>query len=123
MDTRAAATLIHLRVTVGRLEALWTLAVKSVLLIHTRSSIPTGAGCTLVYFHITFGTSEARFADTVVAVDAVFADAVIARITGTIVKVYLTVCARGSMLALANVFVDQVHTFTAILTGVAVAFI
>lgn len=93
MDTWAAATLIHLGVTIRGLKALRTLAVKSVLFIHTRSPIPTGARCTLIYLHITLGTSEARFANTVIAVDAIFADAIVTWVTGTIIKVYLTVCA------------------------------
>lgn len=38
-------------------------------------------------------TSEARFANTVIAVDAIFADAIITRVTGTIIKVYLAICA------------------------------
>lgn len=38
-------------------------------------------------------TSEARFANTVIAVDSIFADAIVTWITGTIIKVYLTVCA------------------------------
>lgn len=91
MDTRAAATLIHLRVAVRGFEALRTLAVKSVLLIHTCPSIPTGAGCTLIYLHITLGTSEPRFANTVIAIDAIFADAIITRIAGTVIKVNLTI--------------------------------
>lgn len=36
-------------------------------------------------------TGEARLADAVVAVDAVFADAVVARVAGTVVKVDLAV--------------------------------
>lgn len=56
MDTRAAGTLIHLRVAVGGLEPLRTLAVKAVLFIHARPPVPTGTRRTLVYFHITFGT-------------------------------------------------------------------
>lgn len=93
MHTWAAATFIHLRVTVRRLKALRTLAVESILFIHTCSPISTGARCTLIYFHITFGTSKARFAYTVIAVDAIFADAIVTWVTGTIVKVDLTVCA------------------------------
>lgn len=92
MDTGAAATLIHLGVTVGRLKALWTLAVKPILFINTCSPISAGAGCTLIYFHITLGTSKARFANTVIAVNAIFADAIITWITGTVIKVYLAVC-------------------------------
>lgn len=38
-------------------------------------------------------TSEARFANTVVVVDAIFADTVVTWVTGTVVKVDLTVCA------------------------------
>lgn len=38
-------------------------------------------------------TSEARFANTVVVVDAVFANAVVTWVTGTIVKVDLTIWA------------------------------
>lgn len=36
-------------------------------------------------------TGEAGFANTVIAVDAIFADAIVARVTGAIVKVYFTV--------------------------------
>lgn len=93
MDTRTAATLIHLRVAVRRLKALRTLAVKSVLFIHTGAPIPAGAGRTLIYLHVTLGTGEARFANTVIAVDAIFADAVVTWITGTVIKVHLTVWA------------------------------
>lgn len=67
--------------------------MESILFIHTCSPISTGARCTLIYFHITFGTSKARFANTVIAVDAIFADAIVTWVTGTIVKVDLTVCA------------------------------
>lgn len=38
-------------------------------------------------------TSEARFANTVIAVNAIFADAIVTWVTGTIIKVYFTVCA------------------------------
>lgn len=93
MDTWAAATLVHLGVTVRGLEALWTLAVKSILFIHTCPPISTGARCTLIYLHVTLGTGEARFANTVVAVDAIFADAIVTWVTGTIIEVYFTVCA------------------------------
>lgn len=126
MDTWAAATLVHLGVTVWRFEALRTLAVKSILFIHTRASIPAGARRALIYFHITLCTwqgrshtklnnvfffflnlffffatlfysltSKARFAHTVKAVDAIFADAIVTRVTGTVVVVYLTVGAWG----------------------------
>lgn len=36
-------------------------------------------------------TCEARFTNTVIAIDAIFADAIITWVTGTIIKVYLTV--------------------------------
>lgn len=36
-------------------------------------------------------TSEARFANTIIAIDAIFAYAIVTRITGTVIKVYLTV--------------------------------
>lgn len=93
MDTGAAATLVHLGVAVRGLEALWTLAVKSILFIHTSPPISAGARCTLIYFYITLGTCEARFANTVITVDAIFADAIVTWVTGTIIKVYFTVCA------------------------------
>lgn len=92
MNTRAAATLVHLGVTVRGLKALRTLAVKSILFIHTCPSVSTGARRTLVYLHVALGTGEARFANTVVAVDAIFAEAIVTWVTGTIVKVYFTVC-------------------------------
>lgn len=61
MDTWAAATLVHLGVTVRGLKALRTLAVKSILFIHTCPPIPTGARCTLIYLHITLGTWQERY--------------------------------------------------------------
>lgn len=122
VHARAAAALVHLGVAVGRLEALGTLAVEAVLFIHTRASVPAGAGGALVDLHVALGawqgekiivrygqwmdglllllfffvssgrlTGEAGFADTVVAVDAVFADAVVTRVAGAVVKVYLAV--------------------------------
>lgn len=36
-------------------------------------------------------TCEARLANTVIAIDAIFTDAIITWVTGTIIKVYLTV--------------------------------
>lgn len=123
MHAGAAAALVHLRVTVRRLEAFRTLAVEAVLLIHARPSISAGAGRAFVYFHVTFGTGEARFTNTVVAVDSVFADAVVTRVAGAVVKVDLAVCSRGSVLTLTDVLVDQVHTLAAILAGVAVALV
>lgn len=92
MDTWTAATFIHLGVTVRGLKAFRTLAAKSIFFINTCSPVSTGARCTLIYFHITFRTCEARFANTVIAVDAIFANAIITRVIGTIIKVYLTVC-------------------------------
>lgn len=93
MNTWTAATLVNLGVTVRRLEALRTLAVKSIFFIYTCPPIPAGAGCTFIYLHITLGTGEARFAHTVIAVDAILANAIVARVTGTVIKVYLAVCA------------------------------
>lgn len=55
VHARAAAALVHLRVAVGRLEALGTLAVEAVLFIHTRASVPAGAGRTLIDLHVTLG--------------------------------------------------------------------
>lgn len=123
MDTWAATTLVHLGVTVRGLKARRTLAVKSILFIHTCPPISTGAGRTLVDLHIALGTSEARFADTVIAVYAIFADTVVTWVAGTIIKIDFTICARGSMLALADVLVHQVHTLAPVLTRVAVALV
>lgn len=36
-------------------------------------------------------TSETRFANTVIVIDAIFANAIVTWVTGTIIKVYLTV--------------------------------
>lgn len=54
-----------------------------------------------LYWPVVF-TSEAGFADTVVAVDAVFADAVVTWVAGAVVKVYLTVdaCVENSRVTL-----------------------
>lgn len=146
MHARAAAALVHLGVAVGRLEALGTLAVEAVLLIHTRASVPAGAGRTLVDFHVALGTcerkvndslsfkgiycsdcvcivmhlslfaggltSEARFADTVVAVDAVLAEAVVARVARAVVKVDLAVraCSGTAVLLFKRVSVQFLQT-------------
>lgn len=45
----------------------------------------------VVLFCLECLTSEARFANTVVAIDAIFANAIVTRVTGTIIKIYLTV--------------------------------
>lgn len=92
MNTRAAATLIHLGVTIRGLKTLRALAVKSIFFIHTCPSIPTGARSALIYLHITLRTCKARFANTVITVDAIFADSIVTWVAGTIIKVYLTVC-------------------------------
>lgn len=36
-------------------------------------------------------TSEARFANTIIAIDPIFANTIVTWVTGTIIKVYLTV--------------------------------
>lgn len=53
-------------------------------------------------------TSEAGFADTVVAVDAVFADAVVTWVAGAVVKVYLTVdaCVETAVLLFKRDFLQ-----------------
>lgn len=55
---------------------------------HNRGLFLPSAMCALSWRY----TSKARLADTIVAVDAIFADAIITGITGTVVKVNLTVC-------------------------------
>lgn len=60
VHARAAAALVHLRVAVGRLEALGTLAVEAVLFIHTRASVPAGAGRTLIDLHVTLGACQRK---------------------------------------------------------------
>lgn len=60
VHARAAAALVHLRVAVGRLEALGTLAVEAVLFIHTRASVPAGAGRTLIDLHVTLGAWQRK---------------------------------------------------------------
>lgn len=93
MDTRAAAALVHLRVAVRWLKPIRTLAMKSILFIYTCTPISTWARGTLIYFHIALRTSKARFANTVIAVDAIFADPIVTWVTGTVVIVDLTICA------------------------------
>lgn len=91
MHTGVAATLVHLGVTVGRLEALGTLAVEAVLLVHTRPPVPAGSGRALVHLHVAQRAGEAWFAHAVVAVDTVLADAIVTWFAGTVIKVNLTV--------------------------------
>lgn len=91
VDTGAAPALVHLRVAVRWFKAFGTLAVEAVLLVHTRPAVSAGAGGALVDLHVTLGTCKARFANTVVAVDPIFTNPIIARVTGTIVEVYLAV--------------------------------
>ena len=52
VDTGVAGTLIHLGVTVGRVEAVRALAVEAVLVIHTGTAVTAGVGRALVYLHI-----------------------------------------------------------------------
>lgn len=91
MHTGVAATLVHLGVTVGRLEALGTLAVEAVLLVHTRPPVPAGSGRALVHLHVAQRAGEAWFAHAVVAVDAILADAIVTWFAGAVIKVNLTV--------------------------------
>lgn len=91
VDTGAAPALVHLRIAVRWFKTFRTLAVEAVLLIHARPAISAGAGGTLVDLHIAFGTCKAWFANTVITVDAVFANSIIARVTGTVIEVYLAV--------------------------------
>lgn len=91
VDTGAAPALVHLGVAVRRLEPFGTLAVEAVLLVHTRPAISAGAGGAFVDLHVTLGACKAGFANTVIAIDSIFADSIIAGVTGTVVKVYLTV--------------------------------
>lgn len=91
VDAGAAPTLVYLRVAVRWFKTFRTLAVETVLLIHARPAIPAGAGGTLVDLHVAFGTCKAWFANAVIAVDAIFANSIIARVTGTVIKVYLAV--------------------------------
>lgn len=91
MDAGAAATLVYLRVAIWRFETVGTLAVEAILLVETGASVATGSRGTLVYLYITQRPSEAWFADTVVTVDAVLADAVVTWVAGAVIKVDLTV--------------------------------
>lgn len=60
VHARAAAALVHLGVAVGWLEALGTLAVEAVLLVHARAAVPAGAGRTLVDLHVALGAWQRR---------------------------------------------------------------
>lgn len=51
----AAAALVHLRVAQQVSEALGTLAVKAVLLVHARAPVTARAGGALINLHITHG--------------------------------------------------------------------
>lgn len=76
-------------------ETLGTQAREAVFAIHAGATILAGIGCTFIDLYIAQGTCEARFADAVVTVDAITADAIITGIAGTVIKVYLTVGTLG----------------------------
>lgn len=59
-----------------------------------------GNGCLFWFFFISILltpelTCEARFAYTVIAIDAIFANTIVTWVTGTIINIYLTVGACG----------------------------
>lgn len=56
----AAAALVHLRVAVRRLEALGTLAVEAILLVHARAAVPAGARRALVDLHVALGAWQRK---------------------------------------------------------------
>lgn len=58
VDAGVAGTLVHLGVAVGLVEALRTLAVEAILLIHTGAAVPAGVRRALINLHITLWAWE-----------------------------------------------------------------
>lgn len=86
-----AATFVHLGVAQGVVVALGAQAGEAVLAVDARAPVLARTRRTLVDLDVALRAHEARFADAVVAVDAIPADAVITRLAGTVVMVDLTV--------------------------------
>lgn len=91
MHTGAAAALVHFGIAVWIVKTLGTKAGEAVFTIHTGATILAGIGGTFIDLYVAQGTCEARFADAVITIDAIMADAIITGVAGTVVKVYLTV--------------------------------
>lgn len=67
--------------------------MESIRIIYTGASITTRVRLTLVDLIFTLRSTETGFADTFIAVDAVFADPIVTRVARTVIKVDFTVCA------------------------------
>lgn len=75
------------------MEALGALAVEAVFIIYTGPAIATGVRQTLINLVFTLRSSETGFADTFIAVYAIFADSIVTRVASTVIEVDFTVCA------------------------------
>lgn len=64
---------------------------KAIFTIHTGTTIFAGIGCTFINLHVAQGTCEAWFADAIVTVDAITANAIITGVAGTVIEVHLTI--------------------------------
>lgn len=106
-----------------RQGARWTEAAEAIFPIHTRATLSTRAGGTLIDLHIAEGPCKSRLADTIIAVDAITTDSKRARVAGTIINVDLTVHTCSSGRTAAEVLVHQVQTFAPIAAGLAAALI
>lgn len=91
MHTGVAEAAISLGLAVGVVEALGTHAAKAVHLVDARAAVVARAGCALVDVRVAAGPCKSRFAGTVVAINAINTVPMNAGVTGTVVKVILTV--------------------------------
>lgn len=73
------------------MEPFRALTVEAILIIYTGPSIATGIRLALIYLILTLRSGKARFADTLIAIYAIFANSVVTRVASTVVKVDFTV--------------------------------
>lgn len=91
MHTGVAEAAISLGLAVGVVETLGAHTPKAVHLVDTRAAVVARAGRALVDVRVTAGACKSRFAGAVVAINAINTVPMNARVTGTVVKVILTV--------------------------------
>lgn len=86
-----AEAAVGLGLAVGVVEALGAHAAEAVHLVDARAAVVAGAGRALVDVHVASGACKSRFTGTVVAINAIHTGPTNTRVTGTVVKVILTV--------------------------------
>lgn len=91
VHTGVAEAAISLGLAVGMVEALGAHTPEAIHLVDAGAPVVAGAGRALIDVCVATGACKSRFAGTVVAINAINAVPMNARVTGTVVKVIFTV--------------------------------